>query len=429
MLKNKKNILTICLLIVLLILSFCANCFKLGVGQGVLSFEKFQADSERLIFGEMVQQKLGKDSRKYGLAQIVDLNRNSVENLSGIVDDVVIEPDNYIVSDYESQVGIQGHIFKIMHNKFKVPFWVLKLMCSMLLAICIIGICYCLSVKYGKLIAGICYYTFLVSPWVVSFARNLYWVEFTWFLPILFSLMLSLNGKGKKWIIPAIYASMCIKCLCGYEYISTIMITTISFLVGDIFSAKDRENRIIAIKRVIVVGLVCVLGFVTAFLIHSGLRGDGNILDGMKNVYQKDVLRRTVITTDKDSYSGIWRESMDATVGDTVAKYFEWSTEIILGVDGKYFNFIWIMPLFILLYNAIQRKKGSGMHMVMYVLLFLAPISWLVLAKSHSYIHTHINFVLWYFGFIQICFYVVIKFMVEIIGNLKKKIENGDEKI
>jgi len=30
------------------------------------------------------------------------------------------------------------------------------------------------------------------------------------------------------------------------------------------------------------------------------------------------------------------------------------------------------------------------------------------LAKSHSYVHIHLNYVLWYFGFVQICLYVIV---------------------
>lgn len=28
---------------------------------------------------------------------------------------------------------------------------------------------------------------------------------------------------------------------------------------------------------------------------------------------------------------------------------------------------------------------------------------------AHSYVHTHMNYVLWYFGFVQICIYILCK--------------------
>ena len=53
-----------------------------------------------------------------------------------------------------------------------------------------------------------------------------------------------------------------------------------------------------------------------------------------------------------------------------------------------------------------------------YTVSFLATISWFVLAKAHSYIHTHMNYVLWYFGFVQVCLYILILLMQK---NLCKK--------
>ena len=37
---------------------------------------------------------------------------------------------------------------------------------------------------------------------------------------------------------------------------------------------------------------------------------------------------------------------------------------------------------------------------------FLTSVSWFVLGKAHSYIHTHMNFAMWYFGFVQLLFYI-----------------------
>ena len=47
---------------------------------------------------------------------------------------------------------------------------------------------------------------------------------------------------------------------------------------------------------------------------------------------------------------------------------------------------------------------------------FLTSVSWFVLAKSHSYVHTHINFVLWYMGYVQVCLYVIVDWIIDRIG-------------
>jgi hypothetical protein len=41
----------------------------------------------------------------------------------------------------------------------------------------------------------------------------------------------------------------------------------------------------------------------------------------------------------------------------------------------------------------------------------LIPLSWFILGKSHSYIHTPINFFLWYLFFIPALWFVILDFL------------------
>ena len=66
--------------------------------------------------------------------------------------------------------------------------------------------------------------------------------------------------------------------------------------------------------------------------------------------------------------------------------------------------------------DAMNLKNVS-----LYVITFLTSISWIVLAKSHSYIHTHISFVLWYFGFVQICIYIICDKFLRIVNTRRAK--------
>ena len=63
------------------------------------------------------------------------------------------------------------------------------------------------------------------------------------------------------------------------------------------------------------------------------------------------------------------------------------------------------------------NRKLDVIKVTLYIVTFLTSISWIVLAKSHSYVHTFLNFVVWYFGFIQVCLYVLINQLI----NLKLK--------
>lgn len=65
-------------------------------------------------------------------------------------------------------------------------------------------------------------------------------------------------------------------------------------------------------------------------------------------------------------------------------------------------------------YSAYKFIKEKYFYSFLYYVMLLAPMSWFVLAKSHSYVHTHMNFVLWYFGFIAIMIYMIIIMIKEI---------------
>lgn len=64
----------------------------------------------------------------------------------------------------------------------------------------------------------------------------------------------------------------------------------------------------------------------------------------------------------------------------------------------------------------LRRKSLDFEFVALYIVTFLTSVSWFVLAKSHSYVHTHINFVLWYMGYVQVCLYVIVDWIIDRIG-------------
>ena len=105
----------------------------------------------------------------------------------------------------------------------------------------------------------------------------------------------------------------------------------------------------------------------------------------------------------------MYADSFSASVFVVLAKYLFFKTNVVMGIPGSLFALFGISPLLIKWY---YTKKSINLPWenetwVIYCVGLVATLSWLVLAKSHSYIHTHINFVLWYFGFVQICMYQI----------------------
>lgn len=403
--KSLKEIIIYCVAVVLMVLSFNNNIFRIGT---MSTFKIFQMDSENLVRGAILRDKYNLNKSKYGLYTIVKNNP---------------EDNEFEVKEYKSQVGIQGTVFAFLQNKLHFSIRELHLLCSITLSIILVGICYLLKEKYGTLFAMIFYIVFILSPWIVYFAKNLYWVEFTWFLPLLLCLLLEKTRKIKI-CIPLIFMSVLLKCLCGYEYLSTILLTAITFLIVDFIGKKGERKELF--KMILMVGLASILAFVVAICIHAYLRGDGDIIHGARDIFTQDVMKRTMATSiDQVNISEIKekdlkyiKDSIDVKYTYVITRYFNFTTDIIKGISGEYFINIYIISLIALIVGIIIEDKID--YMLLYFIFLLGTLSWFILAKSHSYIHTHMNYVLWYFGFIQMSFFAIINTSILIIKEIKK---------
>lgn len=360
------------------------------------SFWGFQEDSELLVHDAILAANKGDYEGQFGLGRY-----------------------NHNYEAYVSQYGLQGKVFSAIGKLLRYDHALLfsNMLCALLTAIVFVMITLLIRKKWGDLMA-VCYYlTFWLSPWIVNFARNLYWVEFTWFVPLLLGLFCSVYVDKKYcriFSVGGVFVSILIKSLCGYEYISTIMMAMISFLFLDMVKAlleKDRKEACRLFKTTFAMGLSAVLGFVFALLIHAFVRGEGNITAGLSSIYINDVMRRVSVSVDPGMFGSVYTESLQADLLTVLRQYLCFSTDILLGLDGKTFSVLAVLPILFFVFRYIRNTLDWN-DVFMYIVLFLTSISWLVLAKPHSYIHTHMNYVLWYFGFVQICLYLICKYIL-----------------
>lgn len=315
---------------------------------------------------------------------------------------------------YKSQYGLQGkalrHISSLFDESVVISF--LHLICSLLTAATFVLIVFLLDKKYNRLMAGCFLITFWLSPWVVNYARNLYWVEFTWFIPMAVGLFCSMHIQSRSIRIGCYllaFMAIAAKALCGYEFITTVMMGLIAFPTVDMllaFSRKDRNQAHLLFRTTFILGIMALAGFAVAVLIHASLKGNGNITEGIHLIIQEDLLRRTN-GGDLNNFPSAYWDSLNASIWETLCRYFHFSTQIITGIAGNLFPLLCIIPLAIFVFR-FMRKELDLETVFMYIFFFLSSISWFCLAKSHSYVHTHMNFVMWYLGFVQICFYIIV---------------------
>lgn len=367
-------------------------------------FSGFQSDSEALVLEPIAAEHEGvvNSLSGYGLGHYKD--------------------GTY--SDYKSQYGLQGKIFRFIaryigYGSVKG----LNFICAFATAMVLVILILLLKYKYNTLFAGCFYVTFLLSPWIVNFAKNLYWVEFTWFVPMVVGLIATMKINSIKCRIGCYvfaFISILVKCLCGYEYISCIMMGLIAFPVIDLFNAlvsKKREKIKQELKMIVLLGVIALFAFAVAILVHASLRSDESIVKGIKLIFEEDVLRRTN-GADLNNYSSVYWPSMNASIWEVFCKYFHFSTDVITGINGYLFPILCVIPIVIFIYDYKLRNEKTDYYqcIFMYLFFFMTAISWYCLAKSHSYIHTHMNYVLWYFGFVQVCFYIIISRVVNAIS-------------
>ena len=79
--------------------------------------------------------------------------------------------------------------------------------------------------------------------------------------------------------------STAIKCACGYEFITTIMLSSIVFLLVDftvaIIERKGKEEILHLFKTIFNMGIFALVGFSVVIVIHACIRGEGDILGGL----------------------------------------------------------------------------------------------------------------------------------------------------
>lgn len=429
--KYKKQFLLI-IGVLLLTLTYSVNFFDIrNNGKGSTYFPKFQKDSENLIITSVLAQNFTQSQvNPYGLAVLVN---NETNKYVYVYEDVNIAKQQFLqteintVKPYKSLVGFQGHVINFFYRLGIKNFSVFRLVSAFLMAVALVGVCYMIFKTYNSLLSGIFFITFALSPWLTAFARNLYWVGFLWFLPLLLVLIYQQHQstkKGRCILLILIGLALFIKSLCGYEYLSTIMITAMIPVVVDFFRCKRRSDRVNIVKTFIKISAVMIIGFVMAFTVHATLRGNGNVLSGAKNIYKMDVKRRMAVGSYSDEVAAV-NDSKQALTIEVLKTYMSFNTSLLTGlIEGSSFALILVASFLLLVSDLIKDYKKLELDLIMWVLTLMATLSWFILAKPHSYIHTHINYVLWYFGFIQVSLYVIIKRIIMFVRNYKVKKEN-----
>ncbi len=397
-------------LVIFIIIVYSTSLFNYN---SIVSFETY---SDSLVWGKIISKKINPNDSNFGLHSVTYNDGESIKIILNKDPETNFYLNNYENIDkskyefgvYKSQYGIQGFFYsylyenmvkrieKLFNQDFRFSIFVLKFFQVIILSFILLLICLNVKKLKGNLFFFIYLLSFLLSPWIIKFASNLYFFTPFLFLPMLISLMALNKIERFYYFLPLYFLAILIKALSGYEFISTIMLSGIIFPVISLI--ENNHNRDSLIKLIFFSSIFMFLGFVIAIILHSGIRGE-DIFSGFESIFNEDILRRTwPVNSDNDG-----------NLISTILRYFSigWLHDnLFVGINGiLFFPIIFFLTLYFVLKNNNDFLK--------FIAFLSLPFSWFILAKNHSFIHYHINTVLWYFGFIQFCLFIIFKKIIE----------------
>jgi hypothetical protein len=431
-----KNFLLCAFAIFFLFLSFFVNYW--GIAEQSW-FATHQQDSESYIIGRLVQSQHQGVFSAGGLPGFGSFDGTPVRAIDQPFAQqywAYLHNQPFVTyTTTHSQIGGQGILFSLLNNLIPASpqsklrwFYALT---AFLTALIITAICAWFYGEFGWMVALFVFASALFSQWLGVFARNLWWSLWSFYLPMV-AMIYYLRAKPTVAALPLrnlsiiAFVTVLIKCvITGYEYMTTTLIMMVVPVVY--YLIRQRVNAIQALKNLTILALSSLLAVLISFVLLclQIAAVEGSFQDGVDHIIYS-LQKRTHI------------EPVAWKVGDLPADFapsLEASTLVVVGkyLVGVYFDasnylsaspfvakyvlkirYIHLLLLFagvsFALYVARQRD-GDEMEAhkrlaLLYTMWFslLAPLSWFVIFKAHSYIHTHMNFIVWqmpftFFGF------------------------------
>jgi hypothetical protein len=416
-LKNSvKHILLPVLITLAAFLSFKYNFFRVASDNLFLEHDLY---SEQIVLDGIVH---GFD--EYGRLTLGRYSRPEIQNQDLEAHQLYSEgnSEGHFIQ-YKSQFGLQLYLFKFL-SKFSAGDVGFLQDVTALAMSATVGLLFLAIRREFALLPALWFSgTLILSPWVVIFARNLYWCEATWFLPMLVSMFLGkaafATTAGMLKMMTALFFVFLLKFLCGYEYLTTIYLA--SCVPIAYYAIRYDYGIRQGIQKAILSGMVCSLAFVGAVGIHThslsldGHSGWADIVLAAKKRLSSDSPEEIAkeackSDTDIEACENLVVKSLSSNRFSVTAKYFlvphffpwidRFQSKVVIAMqDLQKVGFVGLIICVVLCWAKLPTAVKPAI-----ALGFLAPVSWFFIFKGHSYVHYHLNYVLWYLPFIPFCF-------------------------
>ncbi|MEE1219590.1 MAG: hypothetical protein U0L20_06685 [Ruminococcus sp.] len=334
--------------------------------------------------------------------------------------------------DYKSNIVIQRYLFRFLDsvlpfsNNLKIHLF--HFINCLLLSISIsIIICWIIKVLNSfKIGIGILALFSLFAPNLIMYGKNLYWCAWTLFLPfVMMILLLESNWYNKskhKILLLSFFAllSITIKCLFYFEFISVVMI---SMMIPVIYYILNLNKDKYSIKKkaiyFFIVSLFAVVGFLLVMIVKLLLLNSyyGDFAQAFSAIFG-NIADRLLGNTSSQNSNVVESANVSVLfVIDIMIKKTFLSIKSVFSITqfGLILSTFISTVILILMNKKFQILSMSNKSWIICCWIsFLAPISWFILAKPHTFIHNHHCTIVWF---------VIFNFMsLSLIGLLACKI-------
>lgn len=389
-------------------------------------------DTESLIIGRMVK------SRQDGIFSAAALTGAGVEERvkrewitsEQVENQYAAYLDGLTFNEYWpylSQTGGQGILFSLLDRALPLApqkrLTLYHALTSMLTAIALSMIALWFYREFGSCVAGFVVGSMVISQWLTVFGRNLWWVPWAFYLPMI-ALMYVLRhsrrvATGRHLVRLGLIVGVCVWIKCfftGFEYITTTLLMMSTPLVYYALLDRVRFREFLKAGAATVAGsMIAVFASLTVLLTQIAAL-NGSLSGGFEHlVYALGKRAHGHPSNYPEGYAA----SLDASTAEVVVTYLEGTfvdlNNYLAAVNPATSNefleirYVYVVILFLTASiilsmlkppsDTVQQRRRQTALIVTTWFSMLAPLSWYVVFTAHSYVHTHMNYLLWQMPF------------------------------
>ncbi|MCX7718966.1 MAG: hypothetical protein N2111_11295 [Candidatus Sumerlaeaceae bacterium] len=340
-----------------------------------------------------------------------------------------------VFSPYLSQPGGQGVILGILDRvlpltppaRLEVFYALLALLCALVFAVLVGWFAY----EAGAITAGAVACSVILSQWITVFARNLWWNLWVFYLPMMAVGAVLIRRRGRRPDtrtavavgLAAGIGTLLKYAFTGFEFVTTFVVMAFVPIVYEAVRERWTLREMMRVAAIWCAAVAVSVGVALLLLAAQiGVLRDG-LSAGFDHIVSVLAKRSYGSTAEQPA---LYAPALQASVGEVLGRYIsgnyfavkwsQWGRDGSGWWSGIRLSYGWLIGVFAVSSAAAvalirrepetRRRSGAALVAATWFSL-LAPLSWFVVFKAHSFVHVHVNFIVWQMPFTLFGFAVV----------------------